>query len=308
MRVLVTGNTGFVGTNLMDYLEEHLSDDYHLCEPDRHELRDPLSTAFMFAKHAPDIVVHLAARVGGIGANRHKPVNFFTDTMKMGMNVLHECYERNVYCILVGTVCSYPCDCPIPFKEENLWDGEPEITNSAYGVAKRGLYKLLWAYHQQHDLKGTVLLPTNMYGKHDSFDPRHSHVLPALMRKMDSHDKHVILWGTGKATREFLHVEDFCHAVLLTLQVRPNYPLPINIAGGDEISIAALADLMKEVTGFSGEIVFNHDMPDGQPRRKVDGTLAKEILGYEPTRALWYELPEIWRWYKQGMESCGTQK
>jgi len=139
MRVLVTGNTGFVGTNLMGYLEEYLPSRYHLCDPARYELRDPMSAALMFAKHAPDVVVHLAARVGGIGANRHTPADFFTDNMTIGINVLRECCERKVYCIMVGTVCSYPRDCPVPFKEENMWDGEPEITNSAYGVAKRGL-------------------------------------------------------------------------------------------------------------------------------------------------------------------------
>jgi len=305
MKVLVTGHTGFVGRNMMEYFAQYFPDNWELVAATdcgkkygtKFDLQDECDVRNMFHKHRPDVVVHLAAKVGGIGANMETPVQFFTHNMQMGMNVLEGCAAYNAYCILVGTVCSYPRDCPVPFQESNLWNGEPELTNSAYGEAKRGLYKLLWAYNKQFGMKGTVLLPTNMYGKYDNFDPKTSHVIPALIRKFEDQTT-VEVWGTGRATREFLHVDDFCHAVLLTILQQPDYPLPMNVAGGDEVSITELVHMIAKATDFDGKIVFNSSKPDGQPRRKVDGTLAMKTIGYRPARRLEEEIPKVVQWYR----------
>jgi len=298
MNVLVTGHTGFVGRNLMEYLTQPTDKSYHLCQPSRHNLLDPIDTHRMFAEHLPDVVVHLAARVGGIKDNMENPVDFFLDNIQMGMNVFSACHKHKAYCILVGTVCSYPRDCPIPFTEIDLWNGDPEPTNGAYAAAKRGLYKLLGAYNQQHGLRGTILLPTNMYGKYNNFDPDTSHVIPAMIRKFNAGTDEVVLWGTGQATREFLHVTDFCRAVLHTIHTCPDYPLPMNITGGSEVSMMELAYMIADITGFIGKIKFDPSKPDGQPRRKSNGRLARDMIQYQPTHNLYDGITELNKWYK----------
>jgi len=299
MNVLVTGSTGFVGTNLMDYLEDKLPVDATLFHPQRrYELLHDHDTMRMFHDSQPDVVVHLAASVGGIGANMASPVDFFTENMVMGMNVMRACHAYHSYCILIGTVCSYPAYCQVPFKEHDIWNGKPEETNSSYGIAKRSLIQLLKAYNQQYGMQGTVLIPTNMYGKHDNFDPDTSHVIPALIRKFHHGGSEVEVWGTGNASREFLHVDDFCDAILLAIQKRPSYINPINISGGNEIVMAGLVDIIAEITGFDGQIVFDHNKPDGQPRRKVDGMVARHVLGYQPQRDLIDGIQEVYDWYK----------
>jgi len=296
-KVLVTGQTGFVGTNLMPYLEEHLPNEYSLCKPKRYDLLDDSQTNEMFEVCSPDIVVHLAAYVGGLGVNPKYPADFFINNMQMGINVLRACNNHKAYCVLVGSVCSYPSQCKSPFTESELWNGEPEISNSAYGVAKRGLYKLLWSYHKQSGLRGTVLLPTNMYGKHDNFDLNTGHVIPAMIRKLHNSTDEVTFWGTGNATREFLYVEDFCRAIQLTIEQRPDHPLPMNVAGGQEISMKDLAHMISTIVGNDQSIKFDVSKPDGQLRRKIDGTLAQRIIGYEPTISLYNGLSETYEWY-----------
>jgi len=310
MRVLVTGHGGFVGQNMMAKLWTELPAYAQIVAasadgaPDglRVDLTNWNDTQAMFDLHQPDVVVHLAAKVGGIGANMKYPACFFVDTMDMGMNVLSCCAHKNVYCVLVGTVCSYPCNCPVPFKESDLWNGAPEPTNSAYGVAKRGLYKLMEAHHQQNGLQGITLLPTNMYGPYDNINPETSHVIPALMRKFHEakrkQESSVTLWGTGEATREFLYVDDFIRAVGRAITQHPDHPGPVNVAGGDEVSIAKLADIIMREVGYTGEIRFDTSKPDGQPRRKVNGLIASQLLNYEPQIPLPEGIHNTYRWYK----------
>jgi len=280
--VLVTGGAGFLGRRIVAALEERgakpiviRSADYDLTEPDR--VRAALED------HTPEYVIHAAAVVGGIGANRAHPARFFHDNAVMGIHLIQEAWQAGVEkMVVIGTVCSYPKHTPVPFKEEDLWNGYPEETNAPYGLAKKMLLVQLQAYRQEHGFNGVMVIPTNLYGPGDNFDLETSHVIPAIIRKcLEAKEQgrdEVVLWGTGKPTREFLYVEDAAEGIVLALE-KYDAPEPINLGSGEEISIRDLATLVAEEAGFGGQFVWDDTKPDGQPRRSVDVRAANAVLG-----------------------------
>ncbi len=281
-RVLVTGGTGFLGTHLVGMLKK--------LKPK--ELRVPLSSEFDLRNQKDsakvvrniDIVIHLAANVGGIGYNQEFPGTLFYDNILMGVFMMEEARKVGVQkFVAVGTVCAYPKFTPVPFKEENLWTGYPEETNAPYGLAKKMMLVQAQAYRQQYDFNGVFVLPVNMYGPQDNFDPNSSHVIPALIKKFveakRNNDKEVIVWGTGTPTREFLYVEDAARALILAAE-RYNKSDPVNIGSGFEISIKELSTLITKIIDFKGKVIFDISKPDGQPRRKLDTSKATREFGF----------------------------
>lgn len=281
--VLITGQTGFLGTQLFRLFVQR---GYDVVVPDkRYDLKNAGEVKSLFDEYYPEIVIHAAALCGGIKANRNRPAEFFYDNMMMGLNVLDRSYRSGVSkFVQIGSVCSYPLEGEMPFKEEDLWSGYPELTNAAYGVSKRALLTLCQSYRQQYDMNCIYLMPVNMYGPGDDFQTEDSHVIPALIRRItracQNETDAISLWGTGKATREFLYVEDCAEAILQATQ-KYNKPEPINIATGEEISIADLANLISELIGFKGKILWDASMPDGQPRRLFDTSKAKQEFGFQ---------------------------
>jgi GDP-L-fucose synthase len=248
-----------------------------------------------------DILFHLAARIGGIGANRKQPGQFFYDNMLMGLNVIHRSMLHNVgKIIMVGTTCSYPCDCYIPFLESNLFEGYPEITNASYGIAKRALLTMLQAYHQQYGLKFIYLIPTNLYGPGDDFNPETSHVIPALIRKCLEAKKnnlpHIQVWGSGRVSRDFVYVEDVADALVLAMDYEDTKP--INLGSGKEVFIDTLVNIIKRATGYEGQIIWDTTKPDGQPRRCLNTDRAREWLKWEATTDLQIGLSRMIKWYQ----------
>lgn len=237
----------------------------------------------MFDDLAPDKIVHLAAQVGGIGANRENPGRFFYANMMMGINLIEEARHRNIKkFVQVGTVCAYPKFCEVPFKEDDLWKGYPEETNAPYGIAKKAPLVMLQAYRQQYDFNGIYLIPVNLYGPGDNFSLSTSHVIPAMIRKfIEARDsgREVVLWGTGRASREFLYVEDAARAIQMALE-KYNGAIPVNLGTGSEITMRQLAETLKRLTCYEGEIQWDATKPDGQPRRCLDITWAREYFGF----------------------------
>ena len=287
-QVIVTGGGGFLGKHVVKKLLDSGYESNQIIVP-RHinyNLTDRYDCEKLFYSNGnPETVIHLAASCGGIGANRENPGYYFYENMMIGLNVIEAARNFGVQkFVMVGTVCSYPKHCPIPFTEEDIWNGYPEETNAPYGIAKKALYTMLKAYEDQFGFNSTVLIPSNLYGPGDNFDPRFSHVIPALILKfkqaMDDNHRDVELWGTGKATREFLYVEDAAEAIVKSLSVHTSSD-PINVGTGDEISIKELANNIAHIMGFKGKIVFDTSMPDGQPRRCVDTTKAAQILDFK---------------------------
>jgi GDP-L-fucose synthase len=300
MRALVTGGSGFLGTHVVERLRER---GYETVVPRREEydLTKAEDAARLFATARPDLVFHLAAEVGGIGANRANPGRYWYANLAMGMNVLEESRRASLgKLVLVGTVCSYPKFAPVPFREESLWDGYPEETNAPYGVAKKALLVGAQGYREQYGLNAVYLVPVNLYGPGDNFDLETSHVIPALVRKMAEakarDDDQVELWGDGSPTREFLYVEDCAEALLLAAE-RYDGPEPVNLGTGEEISIRDLAGLVAEFTGYEGEIVWDTSKPNGQPRRKLDVTRAEELFGFRATTPFREGLRRTVAWY-----------
>ena len=248
------------------------------------------------------MIIHLAATVGGIGANKENPGLFMYDNLCMGMNLIESCrkYGKLKKFIMVGTVCAYPKFTPVPFKEEDIWNGYPEETNAPYGIAKKALMELLIAYKKQYGFESTNLIPVNMYGPHDNFDPSISHVIPALILKiasaMKSGERQVELWGTGQASREFLFVEDCAEAIALSIN-KETGPEPINVGTGSEIKICDLVTEIAEQMGYEGQIVYDNSKPDGQPRRCLDTSKAKEKLDFEAKTGLQDGLKETIEWF-----------
>mgnify|MGYP003112954816 FL=1 len=304
-KVLITGGTGFLGKAVVNRLSSHgynnllsigRSVDLTCCE----------ETFDFFEKEKPDAVIHLAATVGGIGANKENPGLFMYNNLVMGTNTIEASRLNKVEkFIMVGTVCAYPKFTPVPFKEEDIWNGYPEGTNAPYGIAKKSLMQLVQSYHKQYGFNGVNLIPVNMYGPHDNFDPAISHVIPALILKfykaMKFDLKEVEVWGTGEASREFLYVDDCAHAVKLALE-KDVSPEPINIGTGGEIQIKYLAHTIAQVMGYDGSIYFNSDYPDGQPRRQLDISRAKERLYYEPKVDLLDGLEATVHWFMANKE------
>ena len=302
MRVLVTGGAGFLGSHVVERLRAEGIDPVVPRRRD-YDLTIAADAARLFDEVKPELVIHLAAEVGGIGANRANPGRYWYANLMMGAHVLEQSRLHGTRkLVLLGTICSYPKFAPIPFREDDLWDGYPEETNAPYGVAKKALLVGAQGYREQYGTDAIYLLPVNLYGPRDNFDLETSHVIPALIRKMvdaqgdDAHE--IVLWGDGSPTREFLYVDDCAEAVVLAAR---NYEgdQPVNLGTGDEISIRDLADLLAEITGYEGEIVWDTSKPNGQPRRKLDVSRAATLFGFRATTTLRDGLEKTITWYRQ---------
>lgn len=301
-KVLVTGGAGFLGQHVVKKLRDEGCKDIFIPRSRDYDLIFREDALRMFQEFEADIVIHLAATVGGIGANKENPGKFLYENLMMGMNVIDASKEFKVEkFVLIGTICSYPKFTPVPFKEESLWDGYPEETNAPYGIAKRALVEMVDAYHKQYDFPGICLLPVNLYGPGDNFDPDTSHVIPALIKKcMDAVENKVNwieIWGTGNATREFLYVEDAAEGIVKAIP--HSDPSPINLGIGKEISIKELVYLICELTSFSGKVIWDTTKPDGQPRRCLDVYRARRAFGFNARTTLEEGLEKTVKWYKQ---------
>ena len=309
-RVIVTGGAGFLGGHLLAKLESLGCASIHVPRTATCDLVQPEQVRELFAAIRPDVVFHLAARVGGIGANQQNPASYFHDNMMMGVNVLEQGRHAGVAkIIMVGTICSYPKFAPIPFKEEDLWNGYPEETNAPYGVAKKALLVMADAYRRQYGLQTVCLLPVNLYGPCDNFDLATSHVIPAMIRKFleakARKQGEVVLWGDGTPTREFLYVDDCAEALLLAAE-RCETSEPINVGAGREISIEALAELIARLTSYEGRIRWDASRPNGQPRRMLDTARAVEHFGFRAKTSLEVGLERTIAWYQAQHRELGT--
>jgi len=273
-RITVTGGKGFLGKHLIGALEARGCRNVLVADLPDYNLTRPEDIRRLYDEQRPDIVIHLAAKVGGIGFNQENPGSLFYDNIMMGVPLLHEgCLRKIDKFVALGTICAYPKFTPVPFRENDLWNGYPEETNAPYGLAKKMMLVQAQAYRQQYGFNAIFLLPVNLYGPGDNFDPRSSHVIPALIKKcvdaVGQGDREIIVWGTGMATREFFYVEDAAEAIALAAE-KYDKPEPVNIGAGFEISIRELVGRIVELTGFTGRIVWDASKPDGQPRRMLD--------------------------------------
>jgi GDP-L-fucose synthase len=310
--VLVTGGNGFLGQAVCEALAG--------CDPaaivtprsQHYDLRERAAIRDLLRATTPDTIIHLAAVVGGIGANRSNPGSYFFDNAMMGIQLMEEARLQSVAkYVQVGTVCMYPKFTPVPFREDDLWAGYPEETNAPYGLAKKMLLVQAQAYRQQYGMNAVTLLPVNLYGPRDNFDLESSHVIPALIRKMlearDAKQPCVDAWGTGSASREFLYVHDAARAIVLATQ-RYDKPAPVNLGSGQEVTIRDLAVMIAELCGFDGVLRWNTDQPDGQPRRCLDTTRAKQEFGFQAATGLVEGLRTTIQWYEQQRRSPATKR
>ncbi|MFZ5437843.1 MAG: GDP-L-fucose synthase family protein [Patescibacteria group bacterium] len=298
--ILVTGGAGFLGSHLVQLLKTLNPKKIIIPRSKDYDLREKADCAKLVKN--VDIVIHLAANVGGIGYNQEFPGTLFYDNLMMGIHLMEEARKAKVKKFVgIGTICAYPKFTPVPFKEENLWNGYPEETNAPYGLAKKMLLVQAQAYRQQYNFNAIYLLPVNLYGPADNFDPKSSHVIPALIKKfVDAKEKNkpnVEIWGTGKPTREFLYVEDAARAIVLATESY-NSSEPVNLGSSFEISIKELAQTIKKVVGYKGKVMFNADKPDGQPRRKLDVSRAKKEFGFESKVSFEEGLKKTVEWYQ----------
>ncbi|MDP2471554.1 MAG: GDP-L-fucose synthase [Candidatus Palauibacterales bacterium] len=301
-RVLVTGGHGFLGSHILARLEALGAG--HVLAPtmSEYDLTQTAAVRDVIRSFDPDVVIHLAAEVGGIGANREQPGRFFYANMVMGVHMIEEARLAGVQkFVQLGTICAYPKHTPVPFRESDLWNGYPEETNAPYGIAKKALLVQLQAYRAQYGFNGVYLLPVNLYGPRDNFDPSSSHVIPALIRKMveavDEGREEVVLWGTGNASREFLYVDDCARAVLLAAE-RYDAPDPVNVGTGNEITIGDLAARIAAAVGFDGRLTYDASKPDGQPRRCLDTSRALESFGFRASVPFDEGLERTIAWYR----------
>jgi GDP-L-fucose synthase len=297
-RILVTGGGGFLGGHLVAILRARGAQSIATPRSKEVDLRDPAATLRLLQKERPELVFHLAASVGGIGANRAHPGTFFRDNMAMGLSVLEAARLCGVAKVVIaGTICAYPKFAPVPFREDDLWNGYPEETNAPYGVAKKALLVMAQAYRQEFGCNFVMLFPVNLYGPRDNFDLETSHVIPAMIRKFLEAKDRVTLWGDGTPTREFLHVRDAAEALVAAAE-RYDAGDPVNIGAGFEISIKDLAQKIAALTGYRGEIVWDESKPNGQPRRMLDTTRAKQRFGWQARIGFDEGLRETIDWYR----------
>jgi len=301
-RVVVTGGAGFLGGYVVDGLKKRGCEHIGLPKIEDYDLVDLKNIVRMYENMQPDIVIHLAAVVGGIGANREHPGEFFYKNLMMGVQLIEQARIRNIEkFVAIGTVCAYPKFTPVPFKEEDVWNGYPEETNAPYGLAKKMLLVQSQAYRQEYGFNSIFLLPVNLYGPGDNFDPASSHVIPALIKKcvdaVDNGLDHIECWGTGNVSREFIYAADAAEGILLATEYY-NGPEPVNIGTGREITIKELARKIAEFAGFTGEIRWDNSKPDGQPRRRLDISKAKKYFGFEAKTSFEQGLKATVDWYK----------
>lgn len=302
-RIVVTGGAGFLGSFLCEQLEAAGAGELFIPRSAEYDLTEQDAVRQLYADAVPDVVIHLAAEVGGIGANRANPGRYFYANMAMGLHLIEEARSRKLEkFVQVGTVCAYPKFAPVPFREEDLWKGYPEETNAPYGVAKKSLLVMLQAYRQQYNLNGIYLLPVNLYGPRDNFNLETSHVIPALIRKFitarDEESPEVVAWGTGSASREFLFVEDAARAIVMATEIF-NGDQPVNVGTSHEITIRELVGLISELTGYKGSVVWDTTKPDGQPRRKLDTSKAAQLFDFEADTPLEEGLRKTIMWWEQ---------
>jgi GDP-L-fucose synthase len=305
--VLVTGGAGFLGSPVCRLLRARGAREVIVPRSAQYDLTDEGAVARLFEDARPDVVLHLAAEVGGIGANRDNPGRFFYANMAMGLHMIERARLSGVQkFVQVGTVCSYPKFTPVPFSEASLWDGYPEETNAPYGVAKKALLVMLDSYREQYGFPGIFLMPTNLYGPRDNFDPQSSHVIPALIRKCEearvADEPSITCWGTGSASREFLYVDD-CAAAIVDATERYESREPVNIGVGREITIRELVELIAQVTGFSGEIEWDTSKPDGQPRRVLDTTRAEQEFGFTAATSFEAGMRTTVDWFREHLQA-----
>ena len=317
-RITITGGKGFLGTYLINKIKAKGYHHLFIANIPEYNLVKIEDIKRMYDDSEPDIVIHLAAKVGGIGFNQENPATLFYENLMMGVQCLHEGYLRNIEkFVAIGTICAYPKFTPVPFKEEDLWNGYPEETNAPYGLAKKMMLVQSQAYRQQYGFNSIFLLPVNLYGPGDNFDPRSSHVIPALIKKcvdaVSNNDLRItnndpppelVVWGTGKATREFFYVEDAAEAIILAME-RYNKSDPVNIGAGFEISIKELVKLIVKLTGFKGQIIWDTSKPDGQPRRMLDTTKAFTEFGFKAKTSFEQGLKQTIEWYREFRISKG---
>jgi GDP-L-fucose synthase len=302
--VVVTGGAGFLGSHVVERLRQTKWCREVLATRSReYDLGNQDDVIRMYDDLHPDIVIHTAGIVGGIGANRENPGQFFYDNLMMGVQTMHYAYLHGVQkFVAVGTICAYPKFTPVPFREDNLWDGYPEETNAPYGLAKKMLLVQAQAYRQQYGFNAIYLLPVNLYGPRDNFDPARSHVIPALIKKcfdaIDAGEEEIVVWGDGTPTREFLYVEDCAEAIVLATESY-NKPDPVNIGAGFEISIKDLAHLIVELTHYSGRVIWDISKPGGQPRRCLDVSRAAQEFGFSARTSFEEGLAKTIEWYRK---------
>lgn len=309
-KICVTGGAGFLGSYVLEKLSNRGAENVFVPTIEEYNLVEPDDVKRMLADADPDIVIHLAANVGGIGANQAHPAEFFYDNLMMGVQLIHQSWKRGIEkFVAIGTVCAYPKFTPIPFEEENLWDGYPEETNAPYGLAKKMQLVQSEAYREQYNFNSIFLIPVNLYGPRDNFNLETSHVIPALIRKaleaQERGDDHLVVWGDGSPTREFLYAQDAAEGILLAAE-RYNSSDPVNLGSGEEISIKELAEKIVELTGFEGELLWDTSRPNGQPRRALDTSRAKERFGFEAQVNLEEGLQRTVEWYQEHRHQAGA--
>ncbi|MDE2028410.1 MAG: GDP-L-fucose synthase [Candidatus Omnitrophica bacterium] len=302
-RVVVTGGAGFLGRVVVEQLKTKGCRHITVPRSAQCDLRKTAAIRKLYAQAHPDMIIHLAAVVGGIGANRENPGKFFYDNLMMGVELMEQARQMGIpKFVAIGTICAYPKFCPVPFKEDNIWNGYPEETNAPYGLAKKMLLVQAQAYRQQYGFNAIYLLPVNLYGPGDNFSWDSSHVIPALVRKCvearKRKDGSITVWGTGRATREFLYVDDAARGVVLASE-KYNGPAPVNLGAGFEISIKDLAQLIVKLTNFKGKIIWDSTKPDGQPRRCLDTLRAYKEFGFKAQVSFEVGLKRTIKWYEE---------